>query len=131
MEAGHASGREGNGQMARRSTVTEVRAQTRYAVIVVTNNTANRGGLDTEVLRTEFFGTEAEAKARVSDYEAERTRINPTEAELLRFFPWHDDGREYFTFQCIIRQVDRYVPAADGFIYGWPTYRSLWIHEYR
>lgn len=117
--------------MAKRSTVTEVRAQSQYAVIVLTNNTANRGGLQTAVLRTEFFGTEAEAKARVADYEAERTPVNPTEAELRPFFPWTDEGREYFAFQFIIRQVARYAPAPDGLQYGSPTYRSLWVHEYR
>ncbi len=118
--------------MARRSTVTAVRAQSRYAVIVLTNNTANRGGLELATLRIEFFGTEAEAKTRVADYEGEMTPVNPTAAELQRFFPWTDHlEREYYAFQFEIRQVERDALAPDGLQYGWPTYRSLWVHEYR
>jgi len=139
MEAGHASGREGNRQMARvskRSTATAVRDQIKYAVRIWTNNRTtvrpDSAGMIETVIRTEFFGSEAEAVARVEAYEQGRTRVNATEAELRGFFPWNDHNGhgEYFAYRCRIHQCETYPPAPSGIIYGFAIFTGLEIHEY-
>lgn len=91
-----------------------------FTLVIRSNNTEDRSGLGSTVVRREFFRTSEEAAARMKAYENGEIQVSPTKLEAEKLFPWTDGlYGPFFTFTFSIWETgtpDVIGPREEGLV---------------